>query len=102
MHRSRRVDDGVPSARVLTKEAPVSHDDPGLEAGRQLAGLTLTDLWVDYVGLGGNAAESELHGYLDGAHTPPREHDLVALAINERLADLGIAHRLAFREDLGP
>jgi hypothetical protein len=43
-----------------------------------------------------------MHGYLQGAPTPRREHDLVALAINERLGDLGMAHRLAFHEDLGP
>jgi len=78
----------------------VSNHDGGLEAGRQLAGLNVTDLWIAYVGLGGSAPESALHGYLDGAVVPAREHDLVALAINERLTDLGIAHRLPFREDL--
>jgi hypothetical protein len=85
---------------VLTKEAPVSNHDDGLDAGRQLAGLSVTDLWVDYIGLGGTASESVLTGYLGSDLVPAREHDLVALAINERLSDLGIERRLAFREDL--
>jgi hypothetical protein len=72
----------------------------GLDRGRRLAGLSMMDLWVAYIGLGGTMPETVVQGYLGGGPTPPREHDLIAHAINERLADVGSPQRMTYVEEL--
>ncbi|SDQ05770.1 hypothetical protein [Quadrisphaera sp. DSM 44207] len=65
-----------------------------LEAARRRAGLTLEQLWLDYLALGGQAGVLELEAYLlglvpfDGSQEDVLDHALV-----ERLDDLQRAQR---------
>ena len=59
------------------------------EVGRSRAGCTITQLWVDYLALGGMydlfAVEAYLHGL---APLPAAQQDVLASALNERLDDV--------------
>ena len=71
-----------------------------LEAGRQLAGLTLDQLWLAYLALGGFAPRDKLRRELAGSvPLSANEHDLIAHTINERFMDLGANHPIAYRAD---
>jgi hypothetical protein len=51
--------------------------------------LTVTELWVRYFALGGDASELEVDAYLNGAIALPAiQHDMLAHAINERLDEI--------------
>ena len=59
------------------------------EAARQQAMLTLDDLWIRYLGLGGTAIQSEFKGYVEGtSHPSDHDHDVLAHALNERFMDM--------------
>jgi hypothetical protein len=52
-------------------------------------GLSVSELWLRYFALGGDAGEIELDAYLNGAIAlPAMQHDLLAQAINERLDEI--------------
>jgi hypothetical protein len=52
-------------------------------------GLSVSELWLRYFALGGDAGEIELDAYLNGAIAfPALQHDLLAHAINERLDEI--------------
>jgi hypothetical protein len=54
------------------------------------SGLSVRELWLACLALGGNATPAELDRYLHHDMTPSRyEHNVVAQALNERLHDLG-------------
>lgn len=56
-----------------------------------LGGLTLSDLWERYLGLGGCHQQTALVAYLDGAAAwPDMEHNMLAQALNENLWALGL------------
>jgi hypothetical protein len=66
-----------------------------VERARILAGLTTTELWVDYFALGGEASLPELSEALRShAHFEPREYDLLVLALNERFTEAGLGRPL--------
>jgi hypothetical protein len=55
----------------------------------EAAELTLEELWLRYFSLGGVAGRLEVDAYVNGAIAmPPVEHDILALAINERLDEI--------------
>jgi hypothetical protein len=59
------------------------------ETARQRAGCTITQLWVGYLSLGGKLDQFTIEAYLHGlTPLPPAEQDVLATAVNERLADL--------------
>jgi len=65
------------------------HDHVGFEAARQQAMLSLDDLWIRYLGLGGGATQVEMKGYVEGTTNPSsHEHDVLAHALNERFMDM--------------
>jgi hypothetical protein len=67
------------------------------EPARLLLGLSIAQLWIDYVGLGGSAPPMALRRFLKGGAPLGRhDQDLVAQALNERFADLGREQRVAF------
>ena len=71
-----------------------------LEQARRTLGLSLDDLWIRYFALGGMSTALELEAYLFGALVaPPHEHDLLAVALNERFAELGGDHPVPYRGD---
>ncbi len=54
------------------------------------AGLSRGELWLRYFELGGMCAAFELEAFLEGLEVPSvYDHDVIALAINERLVELG-------------
>lgn len=68
-----------------------------LDQARQDAGLSHIELWVRYFAFGGMAAPIELEAHLFGALDPgAHEHDLLVHALNERFAELGRGHPIAY------
>lgn len=60
-------------------------------AAWRLGGLSLSDLWGRYLGLGGDRPKPALAAYLDGAaRWPDTEHNVLAQTLNEGLWDLGL------------
>jgi len=71
-----------------------------LIAAQQQTGWTLEQLWVHYLALGGTAVIFDLEAHLADLNTlPPAEQDVLACAVNERLADLSNPLRLAYAFD---
>lgn len=61
-----------------------------LERARQEAGLSMDDLWVQYISLGGTASLTDMAALVTDAATPTaHDHDLLAQVLNERFLDLG-------------
>ena len=61
--------------------------------------LKVDDLWVAYFALGGNAGKYEMELYLNGIGAmSAHEHNVLAQAINERLADLPSLPRAPYRQ----
>ena len=76
------------------------NDAPTLDHARREVGLSMTDLWVRYFGLGGMSTPIELEAYLLGALQPTgHEHNLVAHAINERHVETGGNHPVPYVDD---
>jgi hypothetical protein len=68
-----------------------------LAAALEQAGWTLDQLWVNYLALGGTAGIFELEAHLADLNLlPSSEHNPLACALNERLADLGNPLRVPY------
>jgi len=76
----------------------VTSDVDDLEHARRQLGLSLYDLWVRYIGVGGSRDAFGIRSYLAGRDTfSDGDHDRLVLSLNEALADAGIATLLPFR-----
>ncbi len=72
----------------------------GLELARLEVGLSVGDLWFRYFSLGGMSSALEIEGYLAGALLPSNQtRDLIAVALNERFAELGADHPVPYVDD---
>jgi hypothetical protein len=72
-----------------------------LEAGRQLADLSVPDLWLRCCAIGGDLTPGQLQQVLDGAAFPsPAEYDVVAQALNDTFLERGDDHPVPYAEDL--
>ncbi len=71
-----------------------------LESARALAGMSVDELWLAYMALGGNAPPSVLRAYLRGADTGAVGYDILAHAINERFVDQGSDHPVPYSDEL--
>lgn len=77
----------------------VEHTDV-LERARIDVGLSVSDLWFRYFALGGMGTALEVEGYLLGAlEADEHDHDLLAVALNERFSELGGDHPVAYVDD---
>ncbi|HEX8508128.1 MAG TPA: hypothetical protein VF635_01325 [Propionibacteriaceae bacterium] len=57
------------------------------------AELTVNELWLRHFALGGDAAPLELDAYLNALMPlTEHEHNILAVAINERLTEIGQPH----------
>ena len=66
-------------------------------------GLTLDDLWLRCFALGTMHTPTQLEGLLRGEQVPSRhEYNLVAVAMNEYLCDIGAAQSVPYIEQLEP
>ena len=67
------------------------------------ADLSMTALYLRYVGLGGLASSAELVAHVvSGAPLSALEHDLTVHAINERFLELQQPERLPYRSPQTP
>lgn len=72
-----------------------------IEMARTLLGLTLEELWLEYVTLGGSLPSSDIGAFLAGTgELSDHDHDMVVHALNERFVDQAMDHPLAYAEDL--
>ena len=75
----------------MTEEADI------LEQARQQLGLTFPELWSRYFSLGGMSTAIEVEAILFGALiATDHNRDLLAVALNERFAELGDDHPLPY------
>ena len=71
-----------------------------LELARRELGLSVDDLWMRYFALGGTSSALEIEAYLVGALvTPGSVHDRIAVALNERFAELDRDHPVPYLSD---
>lgn len=74
-----------------------------LETARRDLGLTHGELWFRYFALGGMRTSLEVEAYLYGALEPStHDRNVIAVALNERFAELGRDHPLRYTEDDSP
>ncbi|MGX1159494.1 hypothetical protein FBY31_2140 [Arthrobacter sp. SLBN-100] len=60
-----------------------------LRSAMRAAGISVSELWLKYFGMSGDAGEYEVEAYLQGLLSlPPVQRDLLALAANELIDDL--------------
>ena len=72
-----------------------------LEKARRNVGLSVADLWVRYFALGGMRTELEIEAYLYGALVATtHDRDVLAVALNERFAELGGDHPIPYSTDI--
>jgi hypothetical protein len=67
------------------------------EAALRQACWTIEQLWIHYLALGGSLVVFDLEAYVAGlAPIPPQQQDVLACALNERLADLHLTTRVPY------
>ena len=70
-----------------------------LSDGWDLSGLTLEDLWMGYMTLGGTASAARVAAYARGRLRPDAyQHNLIAQAINEHFIGGEQDHPVAYRD----
>lgn len=80
-------------------EQAVAEGQDLLEEARRNVRLSHTELWCRYFGLGGMSSELEVEAYLYGAlEASPHDRDLIAVALNERLTELGGDHPVPYSD----
>lgn len=71
------------------------------EAARQQAGMSVAELWVGQLAIGGMMSPSQLEAILAGTLVADdHDHDALAQALNDRLTDLGVDDRVTYSDDL--
>lgn len=72
-----------------------------VEAARNMLGLSLDQLWVDYFTLGGSLSPQQIKAFLSGEHTLlDHDHDLLVHALNEHFIDQDQDHPLGYADEL--
>ena len=70
------------------------------ETARRDLGLSHSELWFRYFELGGMGTSMQVEAYLYGALVPSdHDRDVLAVALNERFAELGRDHPVRYAED---
>lgn len=73
-----------------------------LRAGLALSGMTVDNLWLAYVSLGGTMTSPQLaHSLQAPGNESKYEHDLLAHAVNEYFLDHGLAGPVPYADELG-
>lgn len=74
-----------------------------LTPARQRAHLSLPQLYLRYIALGGLAPARDFAAHCSrGVPLRDGEHDLAVLALNERFLELGAAERLPYERAVAP
>jgi len=72
---------------------------PGLslQDGLEASGMSMNELWLRQVSVGGSAGSLETEAYLLGLLVPdPHQYDVLAQALNEHFVELGQDHPVAY------
>ena len=70
-----------------------------LSDGWDLSGLTLAELWLRYLALGGTVSSARVAAYARGLLLPDSyQHNMIAQAINEYFIDRGEDHPVSYRD----
>ena len=70
-----------------------------LADGWDLSGLTLIELWLRYLALGGTASPDRVEAYARGQLRPDSyQHNMIAQAINEHFTDRGEDHPVSYQD----
>jgi len=68
-----------------------------VDAGRRQLDMSYHDVWVGYFAVGGNGSLADVRSWLSGeTFLSPRDHDLLAQAINDAFTDAGLNHPLGY------
>jgi hypothetical protein len=68
-----------------------------LEDGLDLSGMSMNEVWLRQVSVGGSAGSLETEAYLLGLLVPgPHQYDLLAQALNEHFVELGQDHPVGY------
>lgn len=71
-----------------------------LERARREVGMSMVDLWLRYFALGGARTPIEVDAVLNGALVADvNDRDRLAVALNERFAELGGDHPVPYDGD---
>jgi hypothetical protein len=75
----------------------VSGSGMSLRDGLDLAGMTVEQLWLRLLGLGGDCGQLEIEAYVLNLLSPdPYVHNLIAQALNEHFMDMGEDHPVGY------
>jgi hypothetical protein len=70
-----------------------------LSDGWDLSGLTLAELWLRYLAVGGTASRARVEAYARGLLCPDsHQHNMIAQAINESFIELGEDHSVSYQD----
>lgn len=82
-------------------DAHEEEQSAGLRRATSRAGITASDLWLNYFSIGGTTGEYEVQAYLQGIYSLPElQRDLLACAANELIDQLPPLPRAPFAADL--
>jgi hypothetical protein len=80
-------------------QMPESH----IDVHRREITISLADLWLRCFALGTVNTATELEAFLRGAALPTRhEYNVIAVALNEYFADIGLRQSVPYAEDNAP
>jgi hypothetical protein len=72
-----------------------------LRSGLRRSGLSVRELWVAAMGIGGAILPHDIEDITEGDRAAtPQEHDVLAAALNDHFTDLGEDHPVARWADL--
>jgi hypothetical protein len=70
-----------------------------LSDGWDLSGLSLAELWMAYLAIGGAASSAQVEAWTRGQTRPDSyQHNLIAQAINEHFIDRGENQPVSYRD----
>ncbi|MEO7260426.1 MAG: hypothetical protein ABI047_04090 [Jatrophihabitantaceae bacterium] len=71
--------------------------DLSLQDGLDLSGMSVEELWLRQVSVGGSAGSLETEAYVLGLLIPdPHQYDVLAQALNEHFLELGQDHPVGY------
>lgn len=73
-----------------------------LHIGFLRSGMSTSELWANYVSMGGHLTEQQLLDAMrDGHEIGSHDHDMAAQALNEHFIDVGLDHLVPYYYQLG-
>lgn len=71
-----------------------------LRAGLAQSELSVDDVWVRYVGMGGTLSRTGLEAVLSGEPVAAGQYDVIAQVLNEYFLDHGGDHPVAYADEI--